>query len=225
MSNALAIATVTKTLQRFVQAVIAHDDATGVQVTTRRPERATDSTDTARVNIFLYQVTPSIAWRNADLPARSGNGTLIQRPQVGLDLYYLLSFSGSEEQLVPQRLLGSVISALHAQPLLPPAAIRDTVADASNSYLATSNLAEQVERVTFVMQPLNLEELSKLWSVFFQTPYVLSVAYQASVVLIEADLTPQPARPVDQRLITVQATADRAPEPPPVRPTDTGRST
>jgi hypothetical protein len=100
-----------------------------------------------------------------------------------------------------------VISALHTQPWLLPADIQEAVADASNSYLADSNLAEQVERVKFSLQSMNLEELSKLWSVFFQTPYVLSLAYQASVVLIAAALTPQPAKMVDRRVITVQASA------------------
>jgi hypothetical protein len=32
---------------------------------------------------------------------------------------------------------------------------------------------------------LSLEELSKVWSVFFQSPYVLSVAYNGSAVLIK----------------------------------------
>lgn len=207
MSNTLAIATVTKTLQRFLQTAIATDDVAGVQVTTHRPDRAADSLDTPRVNIFLYQVTPNPTWRSADLPTRSANGTLMQPPQAGLDLSYLFSFYGSEEQMVPQRLLGRVISALYTQPWLLPADIQEAVADASNSYLADSNLAEQVERVKFSLQSMNLEELSKLWSVFFQTPYVLSLAYQASVVLIAAALTPQPAKAVDRRVITVQASA------------------
>ena len=47
---------------------------------------------------------------------------------------------------------------------------------------------------------LNLEELSKLWSVFFQIPYTLSIAYMASVVLIEAEVTPQTALPVREPL-------------------------
>jgi hypothetical protein len=44
-----------------------------------------------------------------------------------------------------------------------------------------------------------LEEQSKLWSVFFQTSHTVSVAYQASVVLIESDEAPQPALPVLKR--------------------------
>ena len=49
----------------------------------------------------------------------------------------------------------------------------------------------------------SLEELSKLWSVFFQSPYVLSVAYQASPVGIETDDTPFQALPVQTRNLRV----------------------
>jgi hypothetical protein len=38
------------------------------------------------------------------------------------------------------------------------------------------------------MAALTLDELSKLWSVFFQSPYLLSVAVEASVVLVESEL-------------------------------------
>jgi hypothetical protein len=56
-----------------------------------------------------------------------------------------------------------------------------------------------VDLVRFIPLALGLDELSKLWSVFFQTPYMLSVAYQASVVLIEPQVTPQQALPVRAR--------------------------
>jgi hypothetical protein len=51
--------------------------------------------------------------------------------------------------------------------------------------------------------PLSLEELSKLWSVFFQIPYNLSVAYQATVVQVEGDETPSSALPVNDRRVYV----------------------
>ena len=37
--------------------------------------------------------------------------------EVALNLDYLISFHGSELVMEPQRLLGSVISALHADPI------------------------------------------------------------------------------------------------------------
>ena len=54
----------------------------------------------------------------------------------------------------------------------------------ASAFLTTSNL-EEVELVKFTQLPLSLEELGKLWSVFFQTTHVLSVAFQGTVVLIE----------------------------------------
>ncbi len=60
---------------------------------------------------------------------------------------------------------------------------------------------------TYLRKPLNLEELSKLWSVFFQTAYKLSMAYIANLVLIEADAeTPRPTLPVRSRNIYAIAT-------------------
>jgi hypothetical protein len=54
------------------------------------------------------------------------------------------------------------------------------------------------------MKNLSLEDLSKLWSIFFQIPYFLSVAYEASAVLIEGDETPRQALPVLERNVYVK---------------------
>jgi hypothetical protein len=196
MSNFLAIATVTATLQRTLRAAI-RANVPGADVTTVRPDATTDGATNKGVNIFLYHVTPNAAWRNSDLPTRSSNGTLVARPRAALDLHYLISVFGDDGTLEPQRLMGSVVSALHAEPILSRERVSATVADAeTRPYLAGSNLHEEIETVRFVPTMLSLEELSRLWSVFFQTPYILSVAYQGSVVLIEPDVTPAPALPV-----------------------------
>lgn len=202
MSNFLAVATVTATLSRTLTAAVGAD-VPGAHVTTLRPEDSANGTSETGVNIYLYQVAANAAWRNADLPTRRDDGQLVQRPRAALDLHYLLSFRGNEVQLEPQRLLGSVVHTLHARPILTRKMIRDTVGDASNAFLANSNLADGLESIKFTPTPLSLEELSKLWSVFFQVPYTLSVAYQASVVFIEPEVTPQAALPVRERNVYV----------------------
>jgi hypothetical protein len=205
MSNFLAIATVTATLGQTVRAAIG-TDVPGAGVTTGRPTAPAGSgngTPAPEVNIYLYQVTPNTGWRNEDLPTRRPNGQLTQRPRVALDLHYLLSFYGDEGQLEPQRLLGSVVRTLHARPMLTRQMIRDTIINPSFPYLAPSNLADDIELVKFTPLPLSLEEFSKLWSIFFQITYTLSVAYQGTVVLIESDDTPQAVLPVRARNIDV----------------------
>jgi hypothetical protein len=204
MSNYLAIATVTATLVNLVQAAMLQDGpgmVPDVEITTR-PPKAEDRPLKPRITVFLYQVTFNAALRNADLPTRSPDGRASRHPQAALDLDYLISFYGNEGELEAQRMLGKVVSVLHSQPILTSHQIQDAINTAHRrEYLSTSNLADQVEQIKFTPQTLDLEELSKLWSMLFQAPYALSVLYRASTVLIESDeelVTPAPAveRPV-----------------------------
>lgn len=194
MSNYLAIATVTASLQKMLQDAV-QADVEGARVTTIRLDSIGKGSPETGVNIFLYRVAP-LNWRNADLPGRRSNGELIKRPQMALELNYMLTFYGNESELEPQRLLGSVIRTLNSQPILTQSMIESTVLDANYRYLEDSDLQEQIESIKFMFLPLSTEDLSKTWSVFFQTPYSLSVAYQASVVLIEGQEIPHPALPV-----------------------------
>jgi hypothetical protein len=191
MSNQLAIATVSAALQQVLLTPVSQ--AVGnAAVGFNRPD--TSNQATPLVNIFLYQVTPNAAYRNADLPTRRSDGSLSRRPQAAFDLHYLFTFHGDDTQLEPQRLLGAVIVALHSQPLLSSQSIANAVQ--TFGFLAGSGLESQVERVRFTPTALSLEEFSKLWSVFFQVEYSLSAAYQASVVLMESDATAEVAPPV-----------------------------
>jgi hypothetical protein len=206
MSNFLAIATVSATLSRILNDAVS-TDVPGSTVTTARPDSGAGGAPVTGVNLFLYQVMANAAGRNADLPTRRDDGTVVQRPRAALDLHYLLSFTGRENELEPQRLLGSVARTLHAQPVLSRQNIQST--KAAVGFLAASDLDGDIELVRFTPLSLSLEDLSKLWSVFFQVPYALSVAYQASVLFIEGEETPQSALPV--RLRNVYAIPFRRP--------------
>ena len=230
MSNFLAISAVTATLQKTLQSVL-DVDVPGAVVTTNRPEDPSSNTRKMGLNIYLYQVNNNPTWRNADLPTRRNNGSLIQRPQVALDLHYLFSFYGDESDMETQRLLGSIARTMHAHPLLSREAITGTIADPDYSYLIGSDLADAIETVKFSPLTLSLEELSKLWSVFFQIPYTLSIAYQGTVILIESHEVPQPTLPVrDYNIYQVpfaqpvieSVVSDRGPNVP-VEPTSTLR--
>lgn len=200
MSNFLAIATVTAALQQLLQGPVSNA-VTGAKVAFNRPDGSGTGLPFPGVNVYLYQVTPNAAYRNADLPTRRGDGTLVQKPQAALDLHYLFTFQGSDDKLEPQRMLGAVASTLQDQSLLSAGNI--SAAISSNSFLSTSDLGNQVEGVRFTPTALSLEEFSKLWSAFFQVEYSLSAAYQASVVLIESEDTPQEALPVQTRNVYV----------------------
>ena len=206
MSNALAIATVTTVLQDVLLNAIlgapTEERVDATEVLTAYPgSNPLISGDKPRVNIYLYHVAPNAAFRSSDLPARPD--------RVALDLFYLLSFYGGEDACEPQRLLGLTMRALATNAILSRAIINRTLkniaASKTNSnkkFVAGSDLAKAVELIKITPSSLSLEEMTKLWSVFFQTKYALSVAYQCSVVFIEAN-APPPPRPVLQRNLQV----------------------
>ena len=204
MSNFLAIATVTAVLKKNLQDALdanAPGAVSGAKITTVRPDGLSSGVPSKGANLYLYMVTPNLALHNADMPNRSSEGKLVRRPQVALDLHYLVTLYGDDSKLESQRLLGDIVRTLHARPILTRPIIEKTIkdiidTDSEFSFLENSNLADALETVKFVPAALSLEELSKLWSVFFQIPYRLSVAYIGTVVLIESDDVPRSALPV-----------------------------
>jgi hypothetical protein len=210
MSNYKAISVVTAALRNRLTTV-CNSVLPGATVTTLRPDAPSQSgLPTVGVNIFLYQVTPNAALRNQDLPTRRSDGGVVKHPTAALDLHYLFSFYGHDGNFESQLLLGAVVGNLHALPSLSRDEIQqvfsaNALGQAGASSGATqgdqtiaeivqqnqpalfdpSGLADAVDLVRFTTTELSLEELSKLWSVFLDTPYVLSNIYQAGPVLIE----------------------------------------
>lgn len=201
MSNEYAIATVTATLQQLLDKAVAADFA-GAHASMLTPDGPAAGLADPGVNIFLYQVSPNAAWRNRDLPTRGSDGRPMSTPRAAVDLHYLLTFYGQDDQFEPQRVLGSVVRTLHAKPILTRPQIEDSLS--AFPVLTPSDLADEVEVVKFTQLPLTLEELSKLWSVFFQTTYHLSVAYSGTVVLLDAHQAFASALPVRQRNVYVE---------------------
>ncbi len=199
MSNDLAVAAVTEAFSLVVERA-AQRAVTGVEVKNGPPESLPANTPN-RVYVYLYHAAENGHFRANDLPTRNSNGTVVTKPRIGLDLDYLVSFYGSADKLEPERMLGAVVSTIHARPLLSPLVIEKAVELAVGTFLEESDLAQQVEGVRVTPVDLDLEEMSKLWSVFFQEPYRLSVAYRVSVILIEVDETPQTGLPVQVRQV------------------------
>ncbi|MEG3928224.1 MULTISPECIES: DUF4255 domain-containing protein [unclassified Microcoleus] len=185
MSNYLAMATVTATLQKILQRSV-QIDVEGARVTTTRPENSGGTPETG-ISLYLYHVKRNTALGNADMPPRQRKGELVKRNQLPIDLYYLISCYGNDVELEPQRLLGSVMRTLEDRGILSAQMIRETASDPSYPFLANSDLSEQMEMIRAEFVPISTDELSKVWSVFLQTPYVLSVIYKITVVVLEGE--------------------------------------
>ncbi|MFI9047824.1 DUF4255 domain-containing protein [Streptomyces sp. NPDC053427] len=198
MSNALAVATVTQALALLIEHNLHPEIDMAVSVETRKPpaDPPTDPT----ITVFLYQVTHNPSMRNNDLVTRASDGTLLKRPAAAIDLQYVISAYGEETELVGQRLIGSVVRTLHEIPVLPKELIEEA---AQRPYLEGSDLAESLQRVRFTPNQMDVDETSKLWGMLHNTPYSLSVVYQASLVLLDGHEKPKPAKPVERPEVTV----------------------
>ncbi len=211
MGNHLSLAAVTSTLQTILQRVIP-SDISDCQVKAIRPEKASEGAVQApAINLYLYQVNPNPNRGNEDLATRV-DGKLVRTPRVALDLYYMLSFYGDETELVPQRLLGSVVSYLHANPYLDRRSVERTLK--GRAFLKESDLVDSLKEMNLTLMTMNLEEFSRVWSGFFpHVPYTLSLIYKVSVVMIESSQKPLPIKRVEEVNIDTTTDMSRPSEP------------
>jgi hypothetical protein len=211
VSNALAIGAVTAVLRDLLNNGLIDRDVppavSDVAVSALPPDRVVSSSngeDPNQLNLFLHRVTPNVGWRNAGLPTFDQNGRRVSNTPLGLDLHYLLTAYGSEN-FHAEILLGYAMQLMHDTPILRRDAIRRALEGPSPvdgdllpptfRALASAELADQVEQIKISPETLDTEEISRLWAAF-QSAYRPTVAYQATVVLIESQHPIRSAQPV-----------------------------
>ena len=200
MSNHLAIATVTAVLQRTLQASVQRH-VESVRISTVAPHRIGQGTPETGINLFLYHASRNNALKNPDAQAQRARNKRTPWRQTALELHYILSFYGNEAELEPQRLMGSVVRTFNDRTTLSTQLIQDALNDSTFNYLEQSDLSQQVQELQIVPEDLSLEDLSKVWSVFFQTPYALSLAYKVMAVVIDGEDPAERALQVRERPI------------------------
>lgn len=211
MSSPLAIAAVTAVLKDLLNDGLLNHDLSQVgsfSVTALPPDRiSTGQTEPNQLNIFLYQVTANIGWRNEGYPSRDASGTRLTNPPLALDLHYLLTAYGAQD-LNAEILLGYAMQLMHETPILSRGQLRAVLGGAPvvpgtilpNPFgtMSAADLADQIELIKLSPAFLSTEELSKMWTAM-QARYRPSMAYTASVVLIQSEGPTKSAPPVLKR--------------------------
>jgi hypothetical protein len=215
MSNSLAIAAVTATLQSILQnGVTVEQDLNDATVTILPLDKARAANTNNQLNLFLYMVMRNAAWVNADMPRQVQPGE-IAIPPLPLNLYYLLTAFGRDDDVTQpfgHELLGKAMSILHDHPVLSA----DDITGATQTLLPGNDLAQQLERIRITFHPLSIDELNKLFT-GFAMQYRLSAAYEVAVALIEstrATRTPLPVLTRGQQDQGISAQADLTPPVP-----------
>lgn len=198
MSSPLAIGAVSAVLRNLLDNGMIEAGAaigTTVNVSAVAPDTINldDVDEPPRLNLFLYQASPNIGWRNVGLPSRNGvSGERMTNAPLALDLHYVLTAYG-RANFQAEILLGYAMHLLHERPILDRDAIRRALNPSpldvgmlppAFQALAASDLADQVELIKVTPATMGGDEMSKLWAAI-QSHYRPSAAYHVSVVLIE----------------------------------------
>lgn len=209
MSSAYAFAAVSAVLRQTIiegLALAKVADATGtVTVSALPPDRVVrpNQPEPTQVNLYLHQVTPNAAWRNFDQPMRNSRGEVVSAPPMAVSLHYLIS-TFAADPFVAEALLGHVMRIMHENPMLAREAIRRALAVGAASPLVTAmrgaGLADQIELVKLTPTAIALEEMSRVWSAF-QSHYRTTVAYEASVILVDPRTPARAALPAAGRAV------------------------
>jgi hypothetical protein len=211
MSSPLAIAAVTAAIKDLLNDGLLNNDLSSIgsfTVTSLPPDRiSTGQTEPNQLNVFLYQITPNSGWRNAMLPSRDSGGTRLSNPPLALDLHFLVTAYGAED-LNAEVLLGYAMQLLHDTPVLTRQQLRTvlggvnpvdgTILPSPFGNMSAADLADQIELIKITPVFLNTEDLSKLWT-SMQARYRPSMAYMASVVLMQSSASTRSAPPVLKR--------------------------
>ena len=155
-----------------------------------------------RVNLFLYRILENPTLKNLDWQGKRGNPSLIVPPPLSLNLYYLMTpYAQNDPQTgnaAAHEILGEAMRVFHEHAIVPQNVLA----------LGLSNAREQIK---IMLNPLDLDELGRVWSTFSQ-PFRLSVMYEVSVVQLEL----LSERPMSKRVQRTGVPDIRAPFRPPV---------
>jgi len=131
-----------------------------------------------RLTLFLYSVIENPYLKNDERPIV--NSTQTRLAPLSLDLYYLLSTYTPEGSNVPDppleahRVLGRAMKIFYENGIL------------AGSILEGSLAARNAE-LRLTLNPITVEDLTRIWSVFPNTSYRTSVSYLVTPARIDSD--------------------------------------
>jgi hypothetical protein len=156
-----------------------------VDVTILAPD---ESSKERRLNLFLYKVQENPILKNMDWQVKRGSPTQLVPPPLSLNLFYVMTPYALNHDFLGNtaihEILGEAMRVFYENPVVPEA------------YLA-GDLQDAREQIKIMLNPLDLEELSRMWSTF-GLPFRLSVPYEVSVV--QLDMLPESERVMSPRV-------------------------
>ena len=170
--SAIAIELLTKAIEARLSAALLRAYPPGAPTTGKTFVGPLDDPAAADASLvlFLYRVTPSQSLRNTEHRVSTSNGQaeLVHQNALPLDLHYMLTVGPRVQpgNYEPPRVLGFALQALNDAPIMAGSALSG-------------------ETVRLSLDPIGLDELSRVWALFPALNYRTSVLYLASPVWID----------------------------------------
>jgi hypothetical protein len=185
-----AIADVGETLVDLLRVALAALLTSPQEVALLSPPEAVQAGN-VRLSVFLYSLSPVAEMRNDPEIALTLTDTAL--PPLPLDLYYLLTayppppgmVTPTDRTLDAHLLLGHAMRVLHDSGTLTGSVLRGGLP------------RDEELRITF--QPITVEDLTRIWSVFPNTAYQPSVSYLLTPVKLGSQRRAAAARIADRR--------------------------
>ncbi len=125
---------------------------------------------TPRLGLFLYQLLENNHLKNS--PPQSVTANRMQIAALALDAFYLLT-AYAQTREIEHQILGRAIQIFNDHRIIRGTFLR-------------GGLAGSDEEVKIVFHMLSIDDTNKLWNMFGNRPYKLSVAYRLSLALIDS---------------------------------------
>lgn len=149
-----------------------------------------------RVTVFLYSIVETPSLRNN--PLINSNSSQSQIPPLSLDLYYMLTCYGSERigdmterTLQARGYLGQIMRIFYDSGII-------------GGSLLKGNLAGSEQELRITLNTITVEDITRIWSVFPDTPYRTSVSYLVTPVRLASKRSTS-----DQRVVSKQVEQGR----------------
>src|SRR5262249_34470596 len=127
--------------------------------------------ETPRVNLLLFRVAENGWLKNQEIPGHN-NPSAYGHPPLSLDLHYLLTAYGTREtasnfqESLSHFLLGSAMRVFHDHAIVDDDLL--TVRDPVGTRLLHDSLRGEFEKIKLSLEPVTLEDLSKVWTALTQ---------------------------------------------------------
>jgi hypothetical protein len=123
------------------------------------------------LSLFLYKLSENPSLKNRDfIQDRYANPLRLRGPPLALDLFYLIIPFGNSESR--QIILEKVMQLFHDFPILDKSLLSDDLVNSGNHELK------------ILLNEITIDDLNKLWSLFPNKPYRLSISYMVTPLMI-----------------------------------------